>query len=295
MNEGPALPPRGWWRAAQVGGVLFVGGVVAGASGFAQQASAVGGAEMLGRQGLLGHQAQAKAVGQGAQGFEQVAGERFARMAELVVVADAGVVACGVQDHGGFGHGQGVGERQEGVERIFGRTAVALGKAQAVGHHGAQAGKVAGGSGAFESAQALQAAGPGHPCLLLAQLAQGLRERVARSGVLLTHGVEPFALALYLAVDEPAGVAQAKARVQALACLRHAANGVAVRAAQQQAGAAQASGKEQQANAVIAKMAHQAGFKGDFAAQDDAGERRQGHGGGAFAIFIKRDGTGLLL
>ena len=216
-------------------------------------------------------------------------------MAELVVVADAGVVAGGVQGHGDFGHGERVGQGDECVEGVARRAAVALVKAQAGGHHGAQAGKVAGGGGAFEATQALKAAGLGQFALLFAQLAQGLRERVARLGVVLAQGFKPFALRRDFAVDERAGVAQAKTGVQAQAGLGHAAGGVVVRAAQQQAGAALAPGQEQQANAVLAQVAQQAGLQRDLAAQDDAGDGRQWHGGAALAVFVKGDGACIVL
>ena len=111
--------------------------------------------EVFGPQGLLGDHAQAQAVGQGAQGFHEVAGQGLAAVADLVVVANAGVVAGDVQGHGHFGGDEGVGEREQGVKGVARGAAVAFLKVQAGGYYGPQAGKVGGSGGPFHAAQAV--------------------------------------------------------------------------------------------------------------------------------------------
>ena len=98
----------------------------------------------------------------------------------------------------------------------------------------------------------------GQPALLFAQLPQRLGERVACLRAVAAQFFKPLHLVFDFSVDELAGVAQAKACVQALAGLGYAPAGIVVRAPQQQAGAALAAAQKQQADALFAQMAQQA-------------------------------------
>lgn len=68
-------------------------------------------------------------------------------------------------------------------------AAVALVKAQALWHHGAQTGKVGAGGGTFVAAQAFQVAGSWQVGLLFLQLVDGLGQGIPRLGVAFAQRV----------------------------------------------------------------------------------------------------------
>ena len=72
---------------------LFVGGVEAGARGFAHVAGCAAFAEVFGAQGAVVEEFDGELVDVRAHGFDEVAGEGFPVVGEAVVEADAGVEA----------------------------------------------------------------------------------------------------------------------------------------------------------------------------------------------------------
>jgi hypothetical protein len=266
-----------------------------GAAGFAEQAAGGALAEVVFGEGLAGNELQAEAIDEGAHGFEQVASERVSAEAELVVVANGRVQPGAVQRQGDFGAGKGVAEGEQGVERVARGAAVAVFEAQAFGHDGAQAREVGAGGCAFYAAQAGQAAGLVDFLKAFLQQADGVAEFVAGVQVVVAQLFKPFALALDFGLDELAGEGQAEGVVQAEAHLGDAAARVVVGAAEHEAGAGLFAGEDDHACAAFAKLAQQAGFKGDVAAQKDAGDGGQGHGADALAVFTKDKGAGIKL
>ena len=276
--------------SAKAFGLGFVGSVVTAATGFAEQTGAIRFGKVVGAERALAEEREDETVGLRAQGFHQVAGERFAAKTEGVIEADEGIKAAAVQHQDGFGVEQRVGQGKHGIDRVARRLPVATAEMQAFRQDFAQRFKVGCGGGAFEAAQAGDAVLgidlPDHP----AQAFFTGGERVAVHGVGCPAFADEIELALQFGGNDGAGKFQAVVGFEREPVLRNAPRGVVVRAPEQQTGHAFAPREDDHTNAVFAQFAEQAGGEFDIAAQENARERMQWHGADPFAVFGENEG-----
>ena len=132
---------------------VFEGGVVAGTGGFAHLAGFILHGEVFGAQDAVVEGFDGPSGDEWAHGFDEVAGEGFAAMADAVVVANVGVESgeVDVAHHGVVQ--QGVAQGEADVVRVAWRVAVAFCEVEAFWQDAGDGGKGAARRAAFDAAQ----------------------------------------------------------------------------------------------------------------------------------------------